>query len=261
MWNAKLLAVSLVITGAVACKSDPAMAPTSTTPGGTAAERPAPPPGDADAIGAPKYAVCGGQGGNPRQRAPGFLDKMEMCRPADAAPVDTLSQLAGDGALIPGKGDCQFDRGISCHFHTSMEFVATGKLQDNVNRVGEMHCIVPSAYSSSPTVYGAHVRCKAGTTPASGMKACSKELLQTLDTLRCHDGWKCCDNGTLTKPVDKQSPAELTLRPDFRICADNAIEVDCGLFHGMHGHTANVVGLGQEINGTFNADDAHAQNH
>ena len=63
------------------------------------------------------------------------------------------------------------------------------------------------------------------------------------------------------KPVSKQAAAELALRPDFRICGDEAIEVDCGLFHGMHGHTANVVGLGEEVTGTFNATDAHAKPH
>ena len=77
----------------------------------------------------------------------------------------------------------------------------------------------------------------------------------------CHDGWKCCDNGTLTKPVGKQAPAERLLRPDFRICQDEAIEVDCAVFHGMHGHTANVVGLGEEYTGKFNAGEEHALAH
>jgi hypothetical protein len=203
--------------------------------------------------------VCRGQGGNPRQLAPSFLDKMDACEPTDAAPADTLSQVVGDGAIIAGKGDCQFDHGISCHFHTSMEFVVAGKLKDDEQHVGEMHCIVPSANASSPSVYGAHVRCKAGTTPAAGMKACSKQLVQALDHQHCQNGWRCCDNGTLTKPVGKQAPAELALRPDFRICADDAVEIDCGLFHGMHGHTANVVGLGEEFTGTFNAaTETHA---
>lgn len=217
------------------------------------------PPRDADDIGAPKYAVCKGQGGNARQLAPAFLDKMDACENADTALADTLSTAGGDGALIAGTRDCQFDHGISCHFHTSMEFVHAAKLKDDERGVGEMHCIVPSANADSPSVFGAHVRCKPGTTRASGTKACSKELLQTLDSRRCGDGWRCCDNGTLTEPVGKQGPAELRLRPDFRICVADAIEVDCGLFHGMRGHTANVVGLGDEITGMFNADAAHAK--
>jgi hypothetical protein len=102
-------------------------------------------------------------------------------------------------------------------------------------------------------VYGAHVRCKPGTTPATGANACRHELLQLFEHGSCRDGWRCCDNGTLTKPVGKQAPAELKLRPDFRICGDAAIEVDCGLLHEMHGHTANVVGLGEEFTGPFNA--------
>ena len=64
-------------------------------------------------------------------------------------------------------------------------------------------------------------------------------------------------NGTLTKPVGKQSDAETKLRPDFRICQDEAIEIDCGLLHGMHGHTANVAALGEEYQGDFAADHAH----
>jgi hypothetical protein len=75
------------------------------------------------------------------------------------------------------------------------------------------------------------------------------------------DGWRCCDNGTLTKPIGKQVPAELKLRPDFRICQDAAIEIDCGLLHDMHGHTANVVGLGEEFNGPFNAHREEARAH
>jgi len=74
-------------------------------------------------------------------------------------------------------------------------------------------------------------------------------------------GWRCCDNGTLTEPVGKQAPAELALRPDFRICQDDAIEVDCGLFLGMRGHTANVVGLGEEYTGNFNAGQEQARAH
>jgi hypothetical protein len=237
----------LLLFAAAACKSDPnTRAPASPGAAGGNAT-------DADEIGPAKYAGCGGQGGKLNQLAPAFLDKMDRCEAADTAPADKLWEMARDGSIIAEKGDCQFDHGISCHFHTSMEFVAAGKLEDHEHGVGEMHCIVPSAHSSSPTVFGAHVRCKAGTTPESGTRACSKELVEVLQLARCRDGWRCCDNGTLTKPIGKQSPAELKLRPDFRICQDEAIEVDCGLFHDMHGHTANVVGLGEEITGRFNA--------
>lgn len=249
--------LSIAIVGAVtaACKSDSAVnSSASTTPSAPSASTGA---ADADGIGAPKYAGCSGQAGNPNQLAPGFLDKMESCQAADAGPADTLWETAKDGSNIAAKGDCQFDHDISCHYHTSMEFAATGKLKDDERGVGEMHCIVPSANANSPTVYGAHVRCRAGTRPETGTKACSKELVEILDRNHCRSGWKCCDNGTLTKPVGKQTPAELKLRPDFRICQDDAIEVDCGLFHGMHGHTANVVGLGEEITGKFNAAEHH----
>ena len=257
MRTTKLLLTALVIAAVPSCKSDPAVKSGATTPS-SGAQASASPSRESDDIGAPKYAVCKGQGGDPRQLAPAFLDKMDACEQADTVPADTLSSASGDGSIIAGKGDCQFDRGITCHFHTSMEFVNTGKLEDDERGVGEMHCIVPAANADSPSVFGAHVRCKPGTTRASGTKACSKELLQALDRGHCRDGWRCCDNGTLTEPVGKQAPAELKLRPDFRICVDDAIEIDCGLFRGMHGHTANVVGLGEEITGTFNADEAHA---
>jgi len=201
-----------------------------------------------------KYATCAGQGANPEQLAPAFLDQMPWCHSADTAPADKLSGLGRDGTIIEGKGDCQFDDGISCHFHTSMEFVDSTKLRDDEHAVGEMHCIVPSHKTDSPTVYGAHLRCKPGTSPAADTKSCSTQLLGTL--ARCQSGWKCCDNGTLTKPVSKQQDAEKKLRPDFRICQDSFIEIDCGLLHGMHGHTANVAGLGEEITGKFNPQDS-----
>jgi hypothetical protein len=258
MRTTKLLLGIVAIAVVSSCKTDPAMQQSATTPSSASAAAPS---ASGDDIGAPKYAVCKGQGGNPAQLAPGFLDQMETCQRADATPANTLADVAGDGEIIASKGDCQFEHGITCHFHTSMEFVTTGKLKDEEHRVGEMHCIVPSANASSPSVYGAHVRCQSGTTPAGGTRSCSKQLLQALDQHHCQGGWKCCDNGTLTKPVAKQSPAELKLRPDFRICADDAIEIDCGLFHGMHGHTANVVGLGEEITGTFNTDEMHAKAH
>lgn len=246
-----VLVGTLVGTAAPACKSDPtSKASAITTPSAHPAD-------DPDDLGAPKYAVCSGQGGNPHQLAPGFLDKMDACERADSAPADTLSEMAGDGAIIAGKGDCQFGHGISCHFHTSMEFVTTGRLKDDERGVGELHCIAPSAYPNSPIVYGAHLRCKAGTSPAAGAAACRKALVQLLDHTHCRDGWRCCDNGTLTKPVGKQAPEELKLRPDFRVCQDESIEIDCGLLRDMHGHTANVVGLGEEFTGAFNADHAH----
>jgi hypothetical protein len=237
-----LLFVAAAVAPATACKKEPVVR----TP--------------ATASAAENYAMCRGQGGNPAQLAPAFLDKMEACQPADQPP-EGLAARGGDGAIIAGKGDCQFQQGISCHFHTSMEFVTADRLQDDGRGVGEMHCIVPSGDANSPTVYGAHVRCKHGTKPAGGKHACSNALLQVVERGNCHGGWKCCDNGTLTKPVGKQAPAELTLRPDFRICQDDAIEVDCALFVGMHGHTANVVGLGEEYTGAFNAGDQHAQVH
>src|ERR1700722_15047143 len=180
---------------------------------------------------------------------------MPACESQDIASADKLAELGGNGKIVVATGDCQFASGISCHFHTSMEFVNTTKLKDDEKAVGEMHCIVPSADANSPTVYGAHVRCKAGTSSATGTRACSSALLGILDTANCRSGWKCCDNGTLTKPGAKQSDAEKMLRPDFRICQDESIEIDCGLLHEMHGRTANVGGLGEAITGKFNAGD------
>jgi putative hemolysin len=218
-----------------------------------------------EGIGAPKYTVCAPQGANAKQLSPAFLDKMPACKAPDSSLVDKVADMGGNGKIIEGKGDCQFDKGISCHFHTSMEFVTSAKLKDDA--VGELHCIVPSTDANSPNVYGAHLKCKAGTSPDKGKTACSKDLLKVLEASHCKTGWKCCDNGTLTKPVGKQSDGEKKLRPDFRICQDEAVEIDCGLLHDMHGHTANVAGLGEEYNGKFNAghgddhDDHHDDHH
>ena len=223
------------------------------SPAGPASSGPAAPASDTAGIGAPKYPVCSGQGANASQLAPAFLDKMPACESGDTAPAGKLGELAGNGTIDEAKGDCEFAAGISCHFHTAMEFVSSTKSRDDGRALGEIHCIVPSSDANSPTVYGAHLRCKAGTSSASGTRACSKALLDVFDAPHCRSDWKCCDNGTLTKPVSKQSDAEKRLRPDFRICTDDAIEIDCGLLHGMRGHTANVAGVGEEVVGKFNA--------
>ncbi len=215
----------------------------------TKAEPEAHKPNPADGIGAPKYAVCVGQTENTSQRAPSYLDTMADCASSDPAASVKLSERGGDGA-IAGK-DCKFAGGISCHFHTAKEFVSTAAPADDPG-VGELHCIVPSADANSPTVYGAHIRCKPGTTAAAGTKACSRELLGIVETPSCHTGWKCCDNGTLTNVIGAQSDDQRKVRPDFRVCQDAAIEIDCGLLHEMHGHTANV--LGKEFTGTFGAE-------
>lgn len=142
---------------------------------------------------------------------------MAACEKADLASFEKLP--SGDGKIL--EGDCQFDSGVSCHFHTSMEFVDRKK--PKADSVGEIHCIVPSASTPDrPTVLGAHIRCKNGTNFAKG-KACSKDLLAVVQPSRCTTGYRCCDHGTLTKPVSKQ-------------------------------HTANVAGLGEEYQGTFSAD-------
>src|SRR5262245_38049199 len=87
------------------CKHDAAVKSAADTPAS-----------DTAGIGDSKYAVCNGQGGNPNQLAPAFLDSMDACKQADTAPAATLADAAGDGTIIAGKGDCQFDHGISCHF-------------------------------------------------------------------------------------------------------------------------------------------------
>ncbi len=244
------LAASMFVALGAASACNEAPAPTSppvaaVAPAGSAP--PSPPADPAPAIGAGHYAECAGQGGNVAQLSPMFLEKMPACDAAHTAPAATLDDRAGDGSLIGDSGDCQYGEGIVCHFHSGMEFVTSDNLEDP--EVGELHCIVPSADAQSPTVFGAHLRCKAGTSPASGTKACSAGLLSVLES--CTAGWKCCDNGTLTKPVGKHSDDEKKLRPDFRVCEDASLEIDCGLLHGMHAHTANVVGLGEESTGTF----------
>lgn len=218
---------------------------------------------DPSDLGPAQYLVCGGQGGDPAQLAPMFLDRMPSCLLPDVA-TDDLAARGGDGKLIEGKGDCQYDKGITCHFHSSMEFVNSTLLKDDEHEVGEMHCIVPSKYPNSPTVYGAHLKCKAGTSidEPSATASCTSGLLAVLAKSNCTGGWKCCDNGSLTKPVSKQSDAEKNIHPDFRICGDAAIEIDCGLLHGMHGHTANVVGLGTTYEGKFNPPhEEHGEPH
>jgi hypothetical protein len=246
-----MLVAVAVAAAVVACKSDAPVRNPATTAGAASVAT--------DDIGPTTYGACHGQGGNPEQFAPAFLDQMDSCRTTDAP--EGLAARGGDGTIIEGKGDCQFQQGISCHFHTFMEFVTANHLKDEDRGVGEIHCIVPSANANSPTVYGAHLRCRSGTRPSNGTRACSNAVLQLVEGSGCHGGWKCCDNGTLTKPVGKQAPAERLLRPDFRICQDEAIEVDCAVFHGMHGHTANVVGLGEEYTGNFNAGEEHALAH
>jgi hypothetical protein len=222
--NRLLIPAALATAAAIAgCHSEPAV-----TAGGT---MPAAAPVDPD-VGAPRYAVCRGQGGDPRQLAPAFLDQMDTCAAPDITPSTRLAARGGDGK-IEGTGDCQFDQGITCHFDSSAEFVTTDRGKGEAPSVGELQCSVPSANRNSPTVFGAHVRCKAGTTPASGSHACSHELLQLFEYGHCRDGWRCCDNGTLPRPAGKQVPAALALHPDFRICQDAAIEIDCGLLHDM----------------------------
>ncbi len=217
----------------------PACGP-ATAPAATPSSPPAP------SVGASAYPVCAPlPGADPAQLAPAFVDQMAAC--SSAAPPATTPP-GSDGKVSPA-GNCDFPTGVSCHFHTSMEFVKASRLKEP--GVGEMHCIVPSADKNRPTVLGAHVRCKAGTSASKGAVDCPADLLRVVDRGNCTTGWKCCDQGTLTKPVSKQSDAEKQLRPDFRICGDDAVEIDCGLLHGMQGHTANVAGLGQEYQGDF----------
>ncbi len=159
----------------------------------------------------------------------------------DTEPVHSLPQRAGQGQ-INQKGDCAFTpSGITCHFHTGQEFLAQ-PTSPQINGVGELHCIVPTNEPTRPVVYGAHIRCKAKSeaaptaAPGGEAEACKSDMMEVFS--RCST-WRCCDNGTLTNPIATQTPEQRAVHPDFRVCSDEALEIDCSLLENMHGHEAN----------------------
>jgi len=182
------------------------------------------------------------------QLAPAFLDQMSACGAHDSAPAE-LIEKSTDGT-INEKGDCVFDNGVSCHYHSGSEFVAN----ENVKQIagqGELHCIFPSSEPKSPHVFGGHITCR---DPAQGMGAseggkhevkagarCPAALLSELT--HCASS-RCCDDGTLTNPIaDLVHDGRNDVRPDFRIC-ESTLSIDCELLSNLTAHDANSPALG-----------------
>lgn len=206
------------------------------------------------------YPMCGGQhvavaadasrsGAVSVQLAPAFLDEMVACKPEDGLPKDAVGS-AGAGH-INAKGDCEFaNAGITCHYHSGSEFI-TKVTSHQSDGQGELHCIVPSGEPKSPHVYGGHVVCRQhdqgqvhGQHAAHEIKegaSCSSAILAQLGPC---NGFRCCDDGTLTNPIgDLTRDGRNDVRPDFRICSDT-LEVDCDLLANLTPHTANSPALG-----------------
>jgi hypothetical protein len=206
------------------------------------------------------YPMCAGQhvpaesllprsGAISVQLAPAFLDEMASCKAEDSMPKD-LPGRAGDGR-IDQKGDCAFASvGVSCHYHSGSEFIASSA-KGQLPGQGELHCIVPSADPKSPSVFGAHVTCsdprrgKPAPEQATGEiktgAACSAAVLTELAS--CQSA-KCCNDGTLTNVIgDLIREGRNDVRPDFRIC-EQSLELDCSLLENWRPHTANAPALG-----------------
>jgi hypothetical protein len=187
-------------------------------------------------------------GAMPLQLAPSLLDRMAACTTQDATPRPDL--VATGGGSVTTKGDCEWSNGVSCHFHLGAEFVDSRAPRP---RVGELHCIFPSGEPKSPRVYGTHFTCKAGTAVSHEhddhpAQPCGANLLPTLAATMGACGARCCDDGTLTSPAEaRRAASTLDVRPDFRICTTTA-ELDCGMFAGMVGRTANAPVFGAPIN-------------
>jgi hypothetical protein len=259
-----------VIFGVVACQkaSEPGPANAGSPPGpvGTPAVGAAPEAApearhssESGAAAEGTYAMCGGQhvsnaaqtprsGATQVQLAPAFLDEMATCKAEDGLPKEGLP--AG-GGQINAKGDCEFaDVGVSCHYHSGSEFIATETSKQTAGQ-GELHCIVPSQDKKSPHVYGAHVTCtdhdqgevhgKLASHQVKQGSTCSSEIIEQLR--RCQS-FRCCDDGSLTNPVaDLIRDGRNDVRPDFRICSDT-IEIDCELLANFTPHNANSPALG-----------------
>jgi hypothetical protein len=181
------------------------------------------------------------------QLSPAFLDDMAACKAEDGPPAATIAE-AHQGK-INAKGDCEFENGVACHYHSGAEFVAASVSKQTPGQ-GELHCIFPSDDPKSPRVYGGHVMCR---NQAEGAvrghlshevkqgAACSAEILKPVAACA---SFRCCDDGTLTSPIaDLVRDKRNDIRPDFRICAD-VITIDCDLLAGYTPHDANSPALG-----------------
>lgn len=238
--------------------SDAPAAPTSPT---AASASPAPisaSSASAPAAPASEYPICRGQklaavptaraGAVNAQLAPAFLDQMSACRAGDAPPTAIIEHTT-DGT-INEKGDCVFASGVSCHYHSGAEFIASENAKQTPGQ-GELHCIFPSSDPKSPHVFGGHVTCR---DPAQGRSAsepgkhevkagasCSAALLTELTHCAAS---RCCDDGTLTNPIaDLVHDGRNDVRPDFRIC-ESTLRIDCELLANLTAHDANSPALG-----------------
>lgn len=174
------------------------------------------------------------------QLAPGFLDHMPACTAPAPAP------LTADAGTVNAKGDCEWPSGVKCHFHSGTEFVESGAPRP---KGGELHCIFPSSEPKSPRVFGTHFTCKSGSVGKQLQQgaACGAALMTTLAASLDSCDTRCCDDGTLTTTLEERHAAgALDVRPDFRICAKSA-ELDCSMFTGMIGHSANAPVYGAPI--------------
>lgn len=231
-------------------------------------QTPAEAPGQTTAGTRAPYPMCGGQvavkpegmaatGPVQVQLSPAFLDDMATCAREDALTSEAI--VTGDGK-INAKGDCELPNGVSCHYHSGVEFISKDTSQQTPGQ-GEVHCIFPNAADpKSPTVHGAHVVCKnhaegevhsaAETHEVKAGASCSAGILAAI---RSCGRSRCCDNGTLTGAItDLVKDGRNDLRPDFRICA-STLEIDCSLLSSYTAHTANSPALGGVREPVFHA--------
>lgn len=199
------------------------------------------------------YAQCQSQpAADPSQRAPAFMSEMDVCRAQSVPPTAKVTGGVGAGELNED-GNCAYPSGVVCHFHAGKEFLADSTSRQEEG-VGELHCIVPTEETNRPTVFGAHVRCAASSASTSSEAdagpgaACPSELLEVF--ARCSE-WRCCDEGTLTNPLDALPPDLRSVTPDFRICSEKVLEVDCRLLAAMKGHPAYAPASGGTVERVF----------
>ena len=87
-------------------------------------------------IGAPKDRVCSEQRPTRASSRQRFLTSTPGA--ATRHPPAKWASSRGMGRFGRSKGDCEFAAGISCHFHTAMEFVSSTKSRDHGCALGEI---------------------------------------------------------------------------------------------------------------------------
>lgn len=195
------------------------------------------------------YPQCQSQSpAEPKQRAPSFLSEMADCRAQVSERAATLGQQVGAGK-VGEAGECAFDNGMSCHYHGGREFLADANAQQEPG-VGELHCIIPGDVPTSPTVFGAHIRCREGTAASATATGgqCQSGLLEVFSTCQ---SWRCCDDGSLTMQVAKMSAEQQALQPDFRICANQVLEIDCSMLAPLTAWTLYTPAQGGVVEPVF----------